>query len=319
MESQSIQSVRAEYVASKMQTVKLAATPGQRELLANLAKLGLVSGGAGAAFGVARGLNKMTRPTPQLSLGSGSNVPSQMAIVDPAAIPPVEDEDLEAQPQRPAYKLAGATDYPSPIAGEGLAGMLPEPDNANVLTGGSMPLTAAAAVLPAVGAYHGIRGLFNKFRQTEQQADLDAAKKEYEAALAKQYHNVAMGKTAEAKAVTDSIDQLFEKSAETWFDKVMSLPPLSTVGLDPKNIYGSAAASGTGGALGNNADEGWNSLKGLAATAVLGTGAAAGKYMYDRSRKTNPEKIMQEALSRRSRQRRTVPNVLIPQLMNEAQ
>lgn len=239
--------VRAEYVASKMQTVKLAATPGQRELLANLAKLGLVSGGAGAAFGVARGLNKMTRPTPQLSLGSGSNVPSQMAIMDPAAIPPVEDEDLEAQPQRPAYKLAGATKSDSWRRLQ--AGMLPEPDNANVLTGGSMPLTAAAAVLPAVGAYHGIRGLFNKFRQTEQQADLDAAKEEYEAALAKQYHNVAMGKTAEAKAVTDSIDQLFEKSAETWFDKVMSLPPLSTVGLDPKNIYGSAAASGTGGAL----------------------------------------------------------------------
>lgn len=313
MENQAIRSARVAYMAAN---TKEAATPGQRELLANLAKLGLVSGGVGATYGVARGLGRMLH-TPQLALGSGSNVPTQLSVIDPARLQAPEEDDELQQPTKPAYKFAGATDYPSPIPGEGIAGMLPEPDNANVLTGSSIPLTAAATILPAVGAYKGIRGLFNKFRQSEQAADLDAAKKEYEASLAKQYQSVALGKTAEAKEITDGIDALFGKTAETWLDKIMSAPPLSWIGLDPKNLYGSAAAAGTNGALGNNASEGWNSLKGLGTAAMLGTGAAAGKYMYDRSLKTNPEAVMQEALKRRSRQRRGVPNVLTPQLMNE--
>lgn len=316
MENQAIRSARSAYMAAN---TKQAATPGQRELLANLARLGLVSGGVGAAYGAARGLGRMLRTPPQLPLGSGSNVPAQLSVIDPAKLPaPKEDDELQ-QPTKPAYKFAGATDYPNPIPGEGIAGMLPEPDNANVLTGSGIPLTAAAAILPAMGAYKGISGLFNQFRKSEQTADLDAAKQEYEDSLAKQYQNVALGKTAEAKELTDGIDALFGKTAETWLDKVMSAPPLSWAGLDPKNLYGSAAAASTGGVLGNNAGEGWNSLKGLGAAAMLGTGAAAGKYMYDRSLKTNPEAIMQEALKRRSRQRRGVPNVLTPQLMNEAE
>lgn len=316
MANQAIRSAKAAYMAAN---TKQAATPGQRELLANLARLGLVSGGVGATYGVARGLGRMMQPAPQLSLGSGSNVPSQLSVIDPAKLNAPEEDDELQQPTKPAYKFAGTTDYPNAIPGEGIAGMLPEPDNANVLTGGSIPLTAAAAILPAMGAYKGIRGLFNQFRKSEQTADLDAAKQEYDAALAKQYQNVALGKTAEAKELADEIDAMFGKTAETWLDKVMSAPPLSWAGLDPKNLYGSAAAAGTNGALGNNANEGWNSLKGLGAAAMLGTGAAAGKYMYDRSLKTNPEAIMQEALKRRSRQRRGVPNVLTPQLMNEAE
>lgn len=315
MENQAIRSARAAYIAAN---TKQAATPGQRELLANLARLGLVSGGVGATYGVARGLSRMMQP-PQLSLGSGSNVPTQLSVIDPAKLSVPEEEDTMQQPVKPAYKAAVATDYPQAIPGEGIAGMLPEPDNANVLTGRSIPLTAAAAILPAVGAYKGISGLFNQFRKSEQAADLDAAKKEYEDSLAKQYQNVALGKTAEAKELTDGIDALFGKTAETWLDKVMSAPPLSWAGLDPKNLYGSAAAAGTEGLLGNNASEGWNSLKGLGTAAMLGTGVAAGKYMYDRSKKTNPEAIMQEALKRRSRQRRGVPNVLTPQLMSESE
>lgn len=316
MENQAIRSARAAYMAAN---TKQAATPGQRELLANLARLGLVSGGVGATYGVAKGLGRMLQPATQLPLGSGSNVPTQLAVIDPAKLAVPEEEDELQQPAKPAYKFAVATDYPNAIPGESIAGMLPEPDNANVLTGSSIPLTAAAAILPAVGAYKGIRGLFNQFRKSEQAADLDAAKQDYEDSLAKQYQSVALGKAAEAKELTDGIDALFGKTAETWLDKVMSAPPLSWAGLDPKNLYGSAAAAGTEGLLGNNASEGWNSLKGLGAAAMLGTGAAAGKYMYDRSKKTNPEAIMQEALKRRSRQRRGVPNVLTPQLMNEAE
>lgn len=314
MENQTIRSARAAYMAAN---TKQAATPGQRELLANLARLGLISGGVGATYGVARGLGRMMQPPAQLPLGSGSNVPTQLSVIDPAKLSAPEEDDELQQPTKPAYKFA--TDYTNPIPGEGIAGMLPQPDNTNVLTGGSIPLTAAAAILPAMGAYKGIRGLFNQFRKSEQAADLDAAKKEYEDSLAKQYQSVALGKTAEAKELTDGIDALFGKTAETWLDKVMSAPPLSWAGLDPKNLYGSAAAAGTEGLLGNNANEGWNSLKGLGTAAMLGTGAVAGKYMYDRSKKTNPEAIMQEALKRRSRQRRGVPNVLTPQLMNEAE
>ena len=316
MENQTIRSARAAYMAAN---TKQAATPGQRELLANLARLGLVSGGVGATYGVARGLGRMLQPPAQLPLGSGSNVPTQLSVIDPAKLSAPEEDDEPQQPTKPAYKFAGATDYPNAIPGEGIAGMLPDPDNANVLTGSSIPLTAAAAILPAMGAYKGIRGLFNQFRKSEQTAELDAAKKEYEDSLAKQYQSVALGKTAEAKELTDGIDALFGKTAETWLDKVMSAPPLSWVGLAPKHLYGSAAAAGTEGILGNNASEGWNSLKGLGTAAMLGTGAAAGKYMYDRSKKTNPEAIMQEALKRRSRQRRGVPNVLTPQLMNEVE
>lgn len=315
MENQVIRSARLAYVEA---TTKQAATPGQRELLTNLARLGLVSGGVGATYGAARGLRRMLQP-PATPLGSGSNVPTQLSVIDPAKLPAPEEDDETQSPTKPAYKFANAADYTNAMPGEGIAGMLPEPDNANVLTGRSIPLTAAAAILPAVGAYKGISGLFNKFRKSEQDADLSAAKKDYEEALAKQYQNVAMGKTAEAKELTDGIDALFGKTAETWLDKVMSAPPLSWVGLDPKNLYGSAAAAGTEGLLGNNANEGWNSLKGLGVAAMLGTGAVAGKYMYDRSKKTNPQAIMQEALKRRSRQRRGVPNVLTPQLMNEVE
>jgi hypothetical protein len=280
---------------------KKAASQGQLDLLERLKQLGIIGAGAGATYGIAQGLHRMTRKP--LALGSGSNVPTRLPIAN------VRPEEEELQ-QRPRLKLAeglGAT----------IAGMLPEPNNANVMTGNSIPLSAAAAAIPAVAAYKGVRGLFDTHRKSQQEAELEAAKKQYEQSLADQYRSVVSGKTAEAKEVADGIDALFEKQAveRDAFSKLMGLLPVA----NPENLYGSAAVGASRGALGNNPAEGFNSLRGMTNLAALLAAGGAGKYMYDKSLKTSPDKIMQEALGRRSRQRRAVPNVLTPQLLAESE
>lgn len=298
MAGPSSQSARQLYLAAMS---KQAATQGQLDMLARLKQLGLVSAAAGATYGIGRGLYGMTKQ-PQ-SLGSGSNVPTQLPVVDPEAFIASEDGEDAMPPQRRKLAEGGLSNT--------IAGMLPEPDNINTMTGNGIPLTLAAATLPAAAAYRGIRGLFDSHRKAKQEAALQSAKKEYEDSLAQQYRNVVMRKSAEAVELADSIDALFEKRAD--LNDIMSMIP----GANPVNLYGSLASDATGGALGNGPTEGFNSLKGLATAAILAAGAGSAKYMYDRSAKVSPEKVMQEAISRRSRQRRGVPNVLTPQLMDE--
>lgn len=286
----------------KAAAAKQAATPQQQELLQRLARLGLLSGGVGAAAGAAKVLHGMTQQ-PATGLGSGSNVPVALPVHSPTEIVSRVSQSEEDTP--PALKMAE------------LADMLPQPTNANPLTGNSLPLTLAAATVPAAAAYKGIRGLYDKFRQSEQQTALEKAKADYEKALASQYKNVVT-KTAEVADVADAIDNLFEKVANK-FNNYMDMWPLSAVGATPLQVYGGLTSSATGGALGNNATEGFNSLKGLTTAAALATALGTGKYMYNRTKKQDPEAVMQEALSRRSRQRQSVPNVLTPQLMTESQ
>jgi hypothetical protein len=276
-------------------------TPQQAELLRRLMQVSVLSAGGGAALGAGRGLYNMLKAKPPLPLGSGSNVPTLLPVSPPVA---EENDDLK--------KLAGENQLQ-----DTLASMLPQPDNQNVLTGGSLPLTLAAAAVPGAAVYKGVRGLFNKFRQSEQQSATELAKKEYEQALAQQYRNVTLNKTAEANEINAGLDAAFEQfSKHADINEFFNKTPLGT---NPVNIYGSVATEATGGALGNNPTEGFNSLKGLTVAAMLAAGLGSGKYMYNRAVKTNPEVVMQAALERRSRQRRSVPNVLTPQLMAESQ
>lgn len=235
-----------------------------------------------------------------LSLGSGSNVPTLL----PIAKTNPEDEGPQAV-KRPQLKLAVGL-------GDTLAGMLPEPNNTNVMTGNGIPYAAMATAVPAVAAYKGVRGLFDSHRKAKQEAALAEAKKQYEQSLADQYRSVVTGKTAEAKEVADGIDALFEKIAveRDAFSRLMGLLPIA----NPEHLYGSAAVGLSQGALGKSPAEGFNSLRGLTTLGMLLSGGGAAKYMYDKSLKTSPDKIMQEAIGRRSRQRRSVPNVLTPQL-----
>jgi hypothetical protein len=277
---------------------KKAATPRQLALLERLKQLGIVGLGAGATYGIARGLHGMTRQP--LSLGSGSNVPTLLPIAKTSP-----EEDGPQASQRPQLKLAEGF-------GDTLAGMLPEPNNTNVMTGNGIPYAAMATAVPAVAAYKGVRGLFDANRKAKQEAALAEAKKQYEQSLADQYRSVVTGKTAEAKEVADGIDAIFEKIAveRDAFSRLMGLLPVA----NPENVYGSAAVGMTNGALGKSPAEGFNSLRGLTTLGMLLSGGGAAKYMYDKSLKTSPDKIMQEAIGRRSRQRRSVPNVLTPQL-----
>ena len=283
---------------------KQAATPGQLALLERLKQLGIIGLGVGATAGIAQGVHGMLRQP--LPLGSGSNVPTRLPIAN------VKPEEEELQP-RPQFKMAEGLQ-------DALAGILPEPNNADVRTGNGIPYAAASAAIPAFAAYRGVRGLFDNHRKAQQEAELAAAKKQYEQSLADQYRSVVGGKTADAKEITDGIDAIFEKCAgggttRDAFNRLMGLLPVA----NPENLYGSAAVGATGGALGNNPAEGFNSLRGLTTLAMLGTGVGAGKYMYDKSLKASPDAVMREAIGRRSRQRRAVPNVLTPELMAESE
>ncbi len=284
---------------------KQAASDGQLKLLERLKQLGIIGLGVGATAGIAQGVHGMLRQP--LPLGSGSNVPTRLPIAN------VKPEEEELQP-RPQFKMAGGLQ-------DALAGILPEPNNADVRTGNGIPYAAASAAIPAFAAYRGVRGLFDNHRKARQEAELAAAKKQYEQSLADQYRSVVGGKTAAAKEITDGIDALFEKCADgsgtvrDGFSRLMGLLPVA----NPENAYGSLAVGASGGALGNNPAEGFNSLRGLTTLAMLGTGIGAGKYMYDKSLKASPDAVMREAIGRRSRQRRAVPNVLTPELMAESE
>jgi len=282
-------------------TTKQAASQGQQDLLSRLIQLGVLSAGAGGVVGTLGAMRDIHRPD-ITNFGSGSNAPSVVQI--PAELKPAV---LRHKKKRlPSLKLAETK------AAGSLADSLPEPDNANVMTGSSIPLTAAALALPGLAVYGGFRRLSTGLRKRDQKAQLDEAKKQHAAALAQQYRNLVMGKAASVaeQEILTGIEEL-QKVAKSPspFNDIMDWTPF----MSPVQGYGSLAATASGGALGSSPTEGFNSLKGLGNLAMLATAITAGGYMHNRSQKMDPRDVMQKAIKERSRQRRTAPNPLIPQ------
>lgn len=237
----------------------------KRDALVQLLQIGAYGLGGGIAGRSLLGLNRLFNP-PDLGVSMGPVRPEMR--VPPAAWDEKKD------------KTAASRTGPPGDMFQWFANMLPNISTTRPLGDWWGPAAAVGtAGTGLVGGYALSDWLLNKEREHHRQTELDQAEKDYQSALADEYHTAMMAK----KAGDDlGIDNLFDslQAREKQAFTSLEAPWVSTIGHDP-----------------------WQQGKGWLLAAMLATGAGSGYAMYNHTKNQSQQKLLSKALAARARRR----------------
>lgn len=278
------------------------------EQLMSLLGLGTASG---IGFRSMLGLRDMLHGQPSIPVAPNNQLPQVLKIPNAK---PAEEEAAQAvvpmrkaaagldgllshlrNPSQLAAQASQATQAATQAATKWIASVLPNIDTQKPLgTEWGIPLGTAVAGGGASAGYHLLDWLLGKQKAQQNDAEVDSAYKDYEAALQDRYTTAMQAKRAgDDRGVTALAEAYLaapEPEGTTKQAAVMSLLGWLVPGIDSaySTVYG---------------HDRWQAIKGGVNTAALAAMLGSGKLTYDWARGQNKEELLQQALKLREMQR----------------